>query len=215
MKIWAKIRALFNFRGELAEVEVSSAEIRRDKVFLHPLDDENHTICVNATNVDILINPECELTEDDVLIIENERSVNENEPPSNGELAIANTYQKPNETPGTENGQLSPSPADREPIATPIECPKQRHTGRTAHENYYRGPQMKVVSFRLYPEEYDMLMTNIQTHGYRKTEYLLACIAAAKKNSMEATYKQYFAAHQERRKAEREAARKARSEQHI
>lgn len=68
---------------------------------------------------------------------------------------------------------------------------------------------MKVIRFSLYPDEYDMLMSKILENGYRKTEYLLACVSAAKKNSMEANYKKFTENRKDRRAADREAARRA------
>ena len=56
---------------------------------------------------------------------------------------------------------------------------------------------MKKVSFSVYPEEYDMLMKSIHESGYKKTEFLLGCVAAAKKNSMEATCRRYAIEHKE------------------
>ena len=49
---------------------------------------------------------------------------------------------------------------------------------------------------RLYQEEYEMLMENIQVNGYKKTEYLLACMAAANKNSMQTAYRKCYTEHQ-------------------
>lgn len=73
----------------------------------------------------------------------------------------------------------------------------------------YARPQMKKVSFTLYPDEYESLMDNIKANGYRKTEFLLACVSSAKKNSMEATYKKYITDHKARRDAERVAIQQA------
>jgi len=67
-------------------------------------------------------------------------------------------------------------------------------------------PIMKRVSFSLYEDEYEMLMSHLKNNRYRKTEFLLACVSATKKNSLDATYRRYTIEHKERRKADREAA---------
>lgn len=203
MKILAKIRALFNLGGELAEMELSSAEIRRDKIFLHPSNGSIRTFCVNASSVDILINPENVLSEDDVLVLETEEL-------SDGVLQDDEPQQVSIDVDAT--GRAHPSAIATEPFSPPEPTPEHIGPSEATRTNQSLLPKKKVVTFRLYPEEYDMLMTNIQTNGYRKTEYLLACIAAAKKNSLEATYKRYFAAHKERRRIERAAAKKAEEE---
>lgn len=53
-------------------------------------------------------------------------------------------------------------------------------------------------------------MEIINSNGYRKAEYLLACVHAAKKKSMETVYNQYYDAHRERRKADRAEAKRLR-----
>ena len=73
MKFLERIRAIFNFNGQRAEMELKSAEIRGNKVYLHPADDPDHTFCVSGKKIDILIDPAVELTEDDFFVIENEK----------------------------------------------------------------------------------------------------------------------------------------------
>ena len=73
MKLFETIRAIFNFRGKRAELELKSAEIRGDKVYMHPADDPDHTFCVSGKAIDILIDPSVALTEDDFLVIDNQK----------------------------------------------------------------------------------------------------------------------------------------------
>jgi len=76
----------------------------------------------------------------------------------------------------------------------------------------YQKQKMKTVQFTLYPDEYEMLMANIKENGYKKTEFLLACVSAAKKKSMETNYLKYTQLHKERRAADREAAKRAKEQ---
>ena len=73
MKFFQKLQAIFNFKGQRAAMELKSAEIRGDKVFLHSADDPNHTFCVSGKAIDILIDPAVALTEDDFFVIDNEK----------------------------------------------------------------------------------------------------------------------------------------------
>lgn len=165
MKILAKIRAFFKSENKEHEIQVSAAEIRGHKVFLHPLN-EKHTVCINASDVDILINPTDKISKENIRIIGTQ-------------------------TPSSSTQTQSVHPSKRSSTVA------------------YSPPPMKTISMRLYMEEYEMLMNAIQTNGYRKTEYLLACVTAAKKNSLDAAYKQFYNDHQARRKAVREAVRQA------
>ncbi len=58
-------------------------------------------------------------------------------------------------------------------------------------------------SIMLYPEEYDRLMENINSNGYKKTEYFLACVNAAKKQNMSYLYNRYISDHKKRKLEER------------
>lgn len=180
MKLMQKIKAFFRINGQGAELEVSSAEIKQGKVFLHPANDSARTVCIRTQAVDIIINPSSELQEDDIEIFD--------------------TPTK--KTPPTVEAPEPPRP--RITNAASNVTSQQHNAPDTLLPNYM--PQMKRVSFSLYPDEYEMLMSQLKNNGYRKTEFLLACISAAKKNSMEATYRKYTAEHKERRKAGRDAA---------
>jgi len=57
MKLLSKIKAFFRFRDQEAEMEVSAAEIRHGKVFLHPVEDAEHVYCIKTDAVNIIISP--------------------------------------------------------------------------------------------------------------------------------------------------------------
>ena len=73
-------------------------------------------------------------------------------------------------------------------------------------------PAKKRFSILLYPDEYEMLTNNIKENGYKKAEYLLACMTSVKKNSMEATYKRYYNEHKYRHEMEIAEAKRAQEE---
>lgn len=192
MKILSKIKAFFKYRNQDAELTVSAAEVRNGRVFLHPEDDPTRIFCIKSSAVDILISPQENIREEDLEIIEvkqPERVVQE-------------------VTPGA-----APFPPNNEPEKQPK--PETHKLIPATGQNFRRRPlsfympKMKTVSFKLYPEEYDMLMSSMRENGYKKTEFLLACVSSAKKNSMEATYHKYAAAHKERRLTDRQAAKRA------
>lgn len=88
---------------------------------------------------------------------------------------------------------------------SPEKKSKTPRTGSAGSSFGYDRPQMRKVSFSMYPDEYETFMDTINANGYRKTEFLLACVSAAKKKSMDANYKKYIKDHQARRAAERKA----------
>ena len=76
-------------------------------------------------------------------------------------------------------------------------------------------PTKKRFSVMLYEDEYNMLMNNMNSSGYKKTEYFLACMTSAKKKSMEALYKQYTAEYKQRRSSDMAYARQAQAEDYA
>lgn len=168
-------------------MRLAAAEIRKNKVYLHPEGEPGTTVCIRATAVDLLINPDGCVKDSELLTFRTPSKTKDGKTPTPLRARLA------------ENGQAR-RPSDQEP--RPQQTPP------------YKAP-MKTVSFRVYQDEYDSLMDIINSNGYRKAEYLLACVHSAKKKSMEATYIQYYDSHRERRKAEREAAKRYRAEQTI
>ena len=198
MKIISKIMALFRYRNEDAELEVTAAEIKQGKVFLHPVDDEDHVICMKTTLVDIIINPHENISEDDIQILD-----------------VKETTEKSSTKEQTpDKKKEEPKTAERKPRSSRSRSRSERQPYEVPPLSYYM-PKMKTVSFTMYEDEYDKLINGIKENGYRKTEFLLACVSAAKKNSMEATYKKYTAEHKARRIADRQAAKIAQEQDYL
>ena len=176
MKLFNKIRAIFRFRGERAEVDVSAAEVKKGKVYLHPIDDPEHIYCILSDDVQISISPNKDITEDDLEIIE-----------------------KPKKSEKEKQEEKEKSAKER----------KSRSSNGGHGDNPYK---MRKMTITMYPDEYDALMENISSNRYRKTEFLLACVDCAKKNSMEATYKRYTQEHRRRKAEARMAMKEAKEE---
>ena len=173
MNIISKIRAFFNFKGEKVEMELSKAEIKQGRVYLHPTDKPNETFRVRTKCVDLIINPEEEITDDNIRIIS---SIKEKK-----------DKKFTPETPTEENPETLPS--------------------ENKHHNQIKVlfPKKRKFVVSLYPDEYEAIIENINTTGYKRAEYLLACVNSAKKTSFDAMYKKYTAEHKERYKLEKSA----------
>ena len=53
----------------------------------------------------------------------------------------------------------------------------QRFT-KSLEESIYKK---KTISLSLYPDEYEMISDMITSNGFKRTEFLLACVSASKK----------------------------------
>ena len=173
MNIIKKIFAYFTIKSEKNQMELAAAEIRQKGAFLHPAFDPEHAFFVNFDSVDIIINPEGELTEDDINVIDRKTITRERDVES-----------KPNTRSTT-----------------------RRKYGPFSEASYM--PEKRRFSIMVYQDEYDMLMEAIVNKGYKKAEYFLACVTAAKKQSWEKEYKSFTTSHKERYKNDKLAAQQA------
>ena len=189
--IITKIKAIFNFKGESIELDLSSAKIRQDKVFLRPTEDPEHIYSIKANEIVMFIDPESEVQEENIDVIDvlpNASSTNDNSENTQTEEAIDTIPETEPETEEQTNYSFRGGSAKRS------------------------SSNKKRFSVTLYEDEYEMIMKIIEERGYKKAEYFLACMFAAKKKSMEYEYKKYYIKHAERRKIEREEAQKAKLE---
>ena len=206
MKVINKIRAFFTLKGKHEQMELASAEIRRNGVYLHPAEDLGHTYFVKTDEVDIIIKPGAEIIEEDIFI----RSHVVNVDPETPVCEIPSEEQMPPEP--------DPRFEDIQPEEPPIggeEVP-ERFTPRAPANEYVVGggwkkPKKKSFTVMLYPDEYDKLVQVITEKGYKKVEYILACVESAKKTSMEANYKRFTEERERRRKAEAQEAKREHS----
>lgn len=212
MNILKKIKAVFTYRGKLQNMAVESAEIRGNEVFLHPADDPEHTVKIESSAVDILINPGAEVKDGEIFLLSNQKL-----------RRLARLKKKgEGKSPAPES-----LPLPQQPQAADQTAPDQKATKQSLNEKNlpprpqkrvsytFFMPKQKTITLKLFDDEYEMLMDACQEKGYKKTEYLLACMAAAKKKSLETAYKQYYTTRMEIRQAAKDAAKRAQEEQGI
>ena len=205
MKLMSKIRALFTMKGKQHELELASAEVRQNGVYLHPAEDPTRKYFVKVDEVDIIIKPGAEISEDDFYVLERTVNADPGEPSQENKAA---------EDPTSESKPAFEFANHNEDPQGESEAPR-RFINRESFNEYVTGPgwkkpKKKSFTLMLYPDEHERLMRLIKDNGYKKVEYILACIEAAKKTSMEANYKRFTEDHARRRKEEAQEAKKAR-----
>ncbi|MBQ8575237.1 MAG: hypothetical protein IJ447_04215 [Clostridia bacterium] len=190
MSIVNKIRAFFTYKGEGKEMELSSAEVRPNGVFFHPINDPKRMFFVKSESVDIFINPDTEILEEDIMEIDKETIPT---------------------SPSTDNSNIIPKPGFTQDADKPGE--KYGNIRPLALSKFM--PSKKRFSVLLYPDEYDMLIKHINDNGYKKAEYFMVCMTSAKKQSMDATYKKYTQEHKQRHRSDLNEAKRAQAEDYF
>lgn len=171
MKIINKIKAFFFHQEEPVELDLIAAEIKEGKAFLHPRGEENVTYLIRSNDIEITLSKGRSLNPKDIL----KTKPKSKEP------------EKDAKQPSTKDPK-----SDRTSIP-PLE------TTQAATDEFDRFKKKKFV-VSLYPDEYDAIMSSMKEYGYKRADFVLACVNSAAKGTMEKAHKKIVKSHNEIRK---------------
>ena len=176
MKIINKIKAFFTHHDEPVELDVVAAEIREGKAFLHPRGEANVTYLVRSDDIEIILSKGRSLTKKDIFKVGPKEKI---EPKSLQQAEKKEPKQPMEQTPNVTK-----------PNKTLME------TTQTTDEEFDRFKKRKFV-VSLYPEEYDTVMASMKEYGYKRADFVMACVNTASKGTMEKAHKKIVKSHYE------------------
>ena len=182
MKIINKIKAFFTHRNEPVELDLIAAEIKEGKAFLHPRGEEGVTYLIRSDDIEITLSKGRSLTPKEIL----------------------KTGPKEN---STNNSQQVEKEESKKP---PEQATKFNHSGKPAlettqtTENEFDRFKKRKFVVSLYPEEYDRVMTSMKEYGYKRADFVMACVNTASKGSMEKAHKKIVKEHSDILKEQKE-----------
>ena len=179
MKIINKIKAFFFHQEEPVELDLIAAEIKEGKAFLHPRGEENVTYLIRSDDIEITLSKGRSLNPKDIL----KTKPKSKEP----EKDAKKEDKKDPKQPSTKDLK-----SDRTSIP-PLE------TTQAATDEFDRFKKKKFV-VSLYPDEYDSIMSSMKEYGYKRADFVLACVNSAAKGTMEKAHKKIIKSHNEIRK---------------
>ena len=179
MKIINKIKAFFFHQEEPVELDLIAAEIKEGKAFLHPRGEENVTYLIRSDDIEITLSKGRSLNPKDIL----KTKPKSKEP----EKDAKKEDKKDPKQPSTKDLK-----SDRTSIP-PLE------TTQAATDEFDRFKKKKFV-VSLYPDEYDAIMSSMKEYGYKRADFVLACVNSAAKGTMEKAHKKIIKSHNEIRK---------------
>lgn len=159
------------------ELDLTAAEIREGKAYLHPKNEKGVTYLVRSDNIEISLSKGFSLSPEHVIKIEPKSK--QNKPEGTDKKQSVQKNSKTAQTAG--DGMSSSSVIDNE------------------FDKYKK--RKFVVS--LYPDEYDSVMASMKEYGYRRADFLLACVNTATKGTMEREHKKIIKVHNALRKEEK------------
>lgn len=182
MKIINKIKAFFTHRNEPVELDLIAAEIKEGKAFLHPRGEECVTYLIRSDDIEITLSKGRSLTPKDILKTGPKEKTIQNSPQAEKEKS-----KKPPEQVTKFNNSVKPA----------------LETMQTTENEFDRFKKRKFV-VSLYPEEYDRIMTSMKEYGYKRADFVMACVNTASKGSMEKAHKKIVKEHSEILKEQKE-----------
>ena len=184
MKIMKRIRAFFTHQEEPIELDLIAAEIKEGKAFLHPRGEEHVTYLVRSDDIEITLSKGRSLGPRDIFRI----------------------GPKP-KNPEKEKKEEEKKSLKQPPVKDPKDDNKKSVTKeeiQTEPDEFDKFKKRKFV-ISLYPEEYDAIMASMKEYGYKRADFVMACVNTATKGTMEKAHKKILRSHDEIRKEQQEA----------
>jgi hypothetical protein len=179
MKIINKIKAFFFHQEEPVELDLIAAEIKEGKAFLHPRGEENVTYLIRSDDIEITLSKGRSLSPKDIFKTEPKQ-------------------KEPEKDAKKEDKKDPKQPSMKDPKSNRKSVPPMETT-QAAIDEFDRFKKKKFV-VSLYPDEYDTIMSSMKEYGYKRADFVLACVNSATKGTMEKAHKKIVKSHNEIRK---------------
>lgn len=180
MKIIKKLKAFFCKNNESMELDLVAAEIKEGRAYLHTKGEESATYLVRSNDIEIRLSKDVPLREVDVMQIKKKST----------------EAQKQDEKKETKDKHIDASQKEAKRTSAPGAAPVDDRFKK------------RVFSVSVYPEEYDMLVESVKAYGYKRADFVLACVNTASKGSMEKAHKKIVKTHRAMLLEKQEIARK-------
>ena len=167
MKIIKKLKAFFCKNNEPVELDLVAAEIKEGRAYLHTKGEEPATYLVRSNDIEIRLSKDVSLRETDVLQIKKKSA----------------EAQKQDE---------KKEPKEKHAEASKKEAKRTSAPGAAPADDRFKK---RVFSVSVYPDEYDMLVESVKAYGYKRADFVLACVNTASKGSMEKAHKKIVNTH--------------------
>ena len=171
--------SFFFHQEEPVELDLIAAEIKEGKAFLHPRGEENVTYLIRSDDIEITLSKGRSLNPKDIL---------KTKPKS----------KEPEKDAKKEDKKDPKQPSTKDPKSDRTSIPPLETT-QAATDEFDRFKKKKFV-VSLYPDEYDSIMSSMKEYGYKRADFVLACVNSAAKGTMEKAHKKIIKSHNEIRK---------------
>lgn len=186
MKLLKIIKAFFTHENEPVELDLVAAEIKEGRAYLHPKGEEKITYLVKSDDIRIQLNNGRSLSPKDIVKIAPK-------PPK--EQTVPKDPKNPKDSTAKPEKEKAPSA----PPKKPTEPVFVQNTTKNEFDRYKK----KTFTVSLYPEDYDALMASMKGYGYKRADFVMACVNSASKTNMERAHKKIQKANKMRKEEQR------------
>lgn len=171
MKVINKIKAFFTHYDEPVGLDLIAAEIKEGRAFLHPRGEKDVTYLVRSDDIEITLSKGRSLTEMDIF------KAGPKEKKATKDSAHAENKESKQNSAQNNHGKSSHGPT------------------QTDEQEFDPYKKRKFV-VSLYPDDYDTIMTSMKEYGYKRADFVLACVNTASKSTMEKAHKKIVRKHE-------------------
>lgn len=188
MKFWTKIKSIFNVGGEGFVLNVKSAEIKLNKVFLHPEDNDEVIYMIKNQNVDILINNGESIPEEDFIVINKKRSENSVVDSQIIDTALIKVSEKPQDDFSLRTDVMQNNGKNIAIIEPTLNSPHNAYENTTTNFNVNSYYIKKKMTITLYGDEMELMNNAIKASGLTRSDFIMACLQNSQKKSVSKSF---------------------------
>lgn len=177
-KFLSKIKAMFSIGGNGVVLDVKRADIREEKTYLYPADDDEKTYVIKSSSVDILFNNGFDVAEDDFFVIDRKNATARRA--NVGDIEESNA---PHET-FSETSEEAPLASENQTQAD-VETLSQAQTSKEEHIPYF---QKRKFSVTLFGDEVELMRQAVKDSGMSHADFIMACLQNSQKKSVSKSF---------------------------
>lgn len=177
MKIRNILKVFFFHKEEPVELDLTAAEIREGRAYLHPKNEVGVTYLVRSNDIEISLSKGFSLSPENIIKIE----------PKSKQKKAEDALKRKSEQKDNKGGKTAGNSTSSSPVP----------------DNEFDKYKKRKFVVSLYPDEYDSVMSSMKEYGYRRADFLLACVNTATKGTMEREHKKIVKVHNALRKEEK------------
>ena len=183
MNIINRIKAFFSHNNSPVELDLHAAEIREGRAYLHPKEG-NVTYLVKSDDISIFLNHGVSLTNEDII-----------------------KFEKGHEKP--EEAQKEKTPKEKTPKEK-VSAPETKETSAHPVQSHeFDQYKKRILTMTLYESEYEAIMLNAKQYGFKRADYILACINSAPQKKMQKEHEKIVKNHNKLRDMQKQDKVKA------